>query len=90
MKVVEFTYTKANGDVSTRAVVETTKPTKFMSGLDISEMSPDNMLEFAKEYNELETKFAEARLALQTKYDIKHNYRQFDPERMTDVTSEFI
>lgn len=89
MKVLEFTYTKPTGDVSKRALVEVSKPSKFISGYDISEMDAETVLEFASEFNALEASFAEARLALQTKYDIKHNFRQFDPERMTETTHEF-
>ena len=89
MKVLEFTYTKANGDTSKRTVVEVAKPSKFIAGFDISEVDPEVMLELAAEYNALETQFAEARLALQVKYDIKHNFRQFDPDRMTNTTHEF-
>lgn len=90
MKVIEFTYTKPNGDVSKRAVVEISKPSKFVTGIDISELDYDSMLEFAKKFNELETKFAEARAALQNEFDLKHNFRLFDPDRMTEVTAEFI
>ena len=90
MKVLEFTYTKPNGEVTKRAVVETIKPNKYVCGFDISEMDSDTMVEFAKEYNALEAQFAEARLALQAQFDIKHNFRQFDPERMTEVTSDYI
>ena len=90
MKVVEFTYTNPDGDVSKRAVVESAKPSKFMSGIDISELDADTMLEFAAKFNAVETQIAELRQTLLNSFDLKHNFRLFDPERMTEVTAEFI
>lgn len=90
MKVLEFTYTKANGDTSNRVVVEVVKPSAHIAGYDISEMEPEVMVQFAKEYNELEDKIAAMRLALQSQYDLKHNFRMFAPANMTNTTYEFI
>ena len=90
MKVLEFTYTKANGDVSQRTIIEVGTPTKLLSGIDISELEAEDVVELADRYNKLQTQFAEARQAMYAEFDLKYNYRNFEPDRMTEITSEFI
>ena len=41
MKIKEFTYTKPNGDVSQRTVVELVSPTEHVEGIDVSELDMD-------------------------------------------------
>lgn len=90
MKLMEFTYTKADGTVSDRAVIETVSPTKNYAGLDVSNMPEAEFADFVQEYRELINSQYDAKMALIHKYDLTHNYRQFIPERMTDVTTEQI
>lgn len=90
MKLIEFDYTKPSGEVSKRVIIELAKPTKHISGYDISEMDADTMLQAGARLNEIQLRHAEEMAAFAKEFDIKNNYRMFDPERMTNITSEYI
>ena len=90
MKLVEFSYTKANGDTSQRAVLEVLQPSKHFEGIDVSEMDSDAFAEFISEYRAMKNAQHEATMALLAKHDLKHNYRRFLPEQMTVITTEHI
>ena len=90
MKLVEFSYTKANGDTSQRAVLEVLQPSKHFEGIDVSEMDSDAFAEFVSEYRNMKNAQHEATMALLQKHDLKHNYRRFLPEQMTVITTEHI
>lgn len=90
MKLVEFSYTKANGDTSQRAVLEVLQPSKHFEGIDVSEMDSDAFAEFISEYRAMRNAQHEATMALLAKHDLKHNYRRFLPEKMTVTTTEHI
>lgn len=85
MKLSEFTYTKANGDVSKRAVIVTNEPQKLMSGFDVTELDHDELEAFISAYREMKNRHAEEVQKLINEHDLKYNYRQFKPEAMTDV-----
>ena len=53
MKLMDFTYNKTNGEKSVRSVAVVNEPNKFIEGIDISELSNDELVEFAAEYNSL-------------------------------------
>jgi hypothetical protein len=89
MKIKEFTYTKPNGDVSQRTLVELVSPTEHVEGIDISELDMDTYAEFVKRLNELEQEISNRRIALYAEFDLTHNYRRFLPSRMTEVTTEY-
>lgn len=89
MKIKEFTYTKANGDVSQRTVVELVSPTEHIEGIDVSELDMDQYAEFVKRLRDLETQIYNQRMALYADFDLGNNYRRFIPARMTNVTTEF-
>jgi hypothetical protein len=89
MKIKEFTYTKPNGDVSQRTLVELVSPTEHVEGIDISELDMDTYAEFVKRLNELEQEISNRRIALYAEFDLTHNYRRFLPGRMTEVTTEY-
>mgnify|MGYP000391432308 FL=1 len=89
MKIKEFTYTKANGDVSKRTLVELVSPSDSFEGIDVSELDMDTYAEFIAEMSAVEKQIYEMRNELYAKYDLKHNYRKFIPQRMTDVTNDY-
>jgi hypothetical protein len=89
MKIKEFTYTKPNGEVSQRTVVELVTPTEHIEGIDVSELDMDSYAEFTKQLNELEKEIYNKRIELYSQFDLTHNYRRFVPSRMTNVTTEF-
>lgn len=90
MKLIQFTYTKTDGTQSDRAVIELQSPSKFMEGLDVTQMSDDEFADFAQAYRELKNAQHEATMALLAKHDLKHNYRRFIPDNMEAVTTENI
>ena len=89
MKIKEFTYTKPNGDVSQRTVIELVSPTEHIEGLDVSELSMDAYADFVQKLRELESNLYTQRMELYSQFDLTHNYRRFVPARMTNVTTEF-
>jgi hypothetical protein len=89
MKIKEFTYTKPNGDVSQRTLVELVSPTEHIEGIDVSELDLDSYAEFTQKLNELEKEIYNKRIELYNQFDLTHNYRRFVPSRMTNVTTEF-
>lgn len=90
MKLVEFTYTKTNGDISERAVVVTQEPSKLLSGIDVSELPEAEYATFITEMRELKNRQHQEIMELMSKHDLKHNFRQFTPEKMTNVQSEWV
>jgi hypothetical protein len=90
MKFMQFMYTKANGDTSERALVVTQEPTQLVAGIDVSELPEVEFEAFTREMRELKNRQHEELMQLVAKHDLKHNYRQFTPGKMTNVTTEFI
>ena len=90
MKIKEFTYTKPNGDVSQRALVELVSPTEHVEGIDVSELDSDQYAQFILQLKQLEDELYQRRMELYADFDLSHNYRRFVPARMTNVTTEFV
>ena len=90
MKLVEFKYTKTDGSVSSRAVIEVVQPTTYFEGIDVSLVPEDEFAAFTSEYRDLLEQQYNAKMSIMQKYDLKHNYRRFIPEKMTGVTSNHI
>jgi hypothetical protein len=89
MKIKEFTYTKPNGDVSQRTLIELVSPTSHIEGIDVSELDMDQYAEFVQRLRDLEAQTYNQRMQLYADFDLGNNYRRFVPERMTNVTTEF-
>jgi hypothetical protein len=90
MKIKEFTYTKPNGEVTQRTVIELVSPTEHIEGIDVSELSMDTYADFLQQLRDLESNLYTQRMALYAQFDLNHNYRRFVPGRMTNVTTEFV
>lgn len=90
MKLITFTYTKVNGDVSEREVVEVAQPSKLLAAIDVTEMDSGDFAEFALKYKDLLDRQKLERLELLCGFDLKNNYRQFKPELMTNVETEHV
>lgn len=90
MLVHTFTYTDSKGKNSERTVVMHVVPTKLYGGTDISELEPLEMALYVEALDKLKTAYALAVDRLQIDLDLKHRYRQFKPEQMTNVTTEDI
>lgn len=90
MKLLEFVYTKDTGKQSNRAVIELLQPTKFVEGIDVSELDQPEFAEFCKHFGELKRKQHEETLEMLAKFDLNHNYRRFDPNKMSDITVDYV
>jgi hypothetical protein len=90
MIIKQFTYTKASGEVSERVVLQLVSPAKNMSGIDISALSEEDQARFAGAWNALLDDYRAETDMLLDEYDLNHGYRQFDPAKMSNITSESI
>lgn len=90
MKIKEFTYTKPNGEVSRRTLVELVSPTEHFEGVDISELDADSFVEFTTKMQQLEAEIYAKRMALYAEFDLSKSYRRFTPSRMADITVEYV
>jgi hypothetical protein len=90
MKFVEFTYTKADGSTSKRAIIELVTPTKHVEGIDVTSLSEDDFASFTQAMSQLKTAQHNETMSLLDTYDLNHNYRKFNPEQMTDVTTDYV
>jgi hypothetical protein len=90
MKLVEFKYTKDNNEVSERAVIEVTVPNKFFEGWDITNLNYLDAALFINEMAVLKRSHFEQIADLLNKFDLKHSYRRFKPENMTNTKIEYV
>lgn len=90
MKLVEFQYTKQNGDTSNRAVLVTHEPQQNLGGIDITNLSTDDFALFIDEYRQVKNRQHEELLQLMQKHDLKHNFRQFIPAKMQIVETTWV
>ena len=90
MKFMQFMYTKSPGDQSERAVLVTQEPTQLLAGIDVSELPETEFEAFTREMRELKNRQHEEMMLLVAKHDLKHNYRQFTPSKMTNISIELI
>lgn len=90
MKLVEFQYIKQNGDVSQRAVVVTHEPQQNLGGIDVTQLDDDDFVAFIDEYREIKNRQHEELMQLMQKHDLKHNFRQFIPNKMQVVETTWV
>lgn len=90
MKLVEFMYTKQTGAQSQRAIIELQQPTKFVEGIDVSNMPEHEFAEFCREFAELKRKQHEETMLVLNQFDLRHNYRRFLPEQMQHITVDYV
>jgi hypothetical protein len=90
MNLLEFTYKKADGTVSKRAAIPLFGPTKFVEAIDVSQMPQDEFADFCREFSALKAVQHEETMAMLNQFDLKHNYRRFIPEQMSDVVVDYV
>ena len=90
MKFLEFTYTKADGTESSRAVIELVTPTQFVEGIDVTSLSESDFADFCREFSALKQDHHNQTMEKLAQYDLRHNYRRFIPEQMSDVTTDYV
>jgi len=84
MNFLEFTYTKADGTESKRAAIP------FVEAIDVSQMPEDEFAVFCREFSALKSSQHEQTMAILAQFDLKHNYRKFNPEQMSDITTDYV
>jgi hypothetical protein len=90
MKFIEFKYTKADGSVSDRAIIELVTPTKYVEGIDVTKMPEIEFATFTAAMSEMKRVHYEQTMELLADFDLKHNYRKFIPDNMTNVVTEYV
>ena len=89
MEFKDFTYIKANNTKSDRTLLVLSTPDTNYFGIDLSDMLTEDFAAFSEKYNALHREYKQAVSALMQEFDLTHNYRQFSPERMSDVTTYY-
>lgn len=87
MKTLTFTYTKADGSVSERTLLALVMPSDKIAGIDMTMMEPNDAANFARLARQLHDKYVMDLQALQMDFDVKHNYRQFKADGVSNLVS---
>lgn len=90
INVAMFTYAKDNGVRSERTVAVFHQPTKFLAGVDISELDEEAQGSYLAELSDLRQQHELALAALSLKHDLRSRYRQFAEEKITNLKTEHI
>jgi len=90
MNFIEFTYTKADGTKSKRAVIPLVNPSEFVEGIDVSSLSESDFADFCREFAALKNDHHTQVMEKLAQYDLRHNYRKFIPKNMSDVTTDYV
>lgn len=85
MKTLTFKYTKADGSTSYRTLLVMVSPNTMYEGMDISELEPVDMAEVEIEMDKAYKMYLNEINDIKEEFDIKHNYRRFDPKKMTEI-----
>ena len=88
MKTLSFKYTKADNTISNRVLVTMVTPSSMYEGIDISGLEPADMAFFEQDMNLAYADYISKITAIKKEYDVEHNYRRFDPKKMTEVVTE--
>jgi hypothetical protein len=90
MNFIEFTYTKTDGTKSKRAIIELVKPTNFVEGIDVTNLSESDFADFCREFGALKADQHNQTMEKLAQFDLKHNYRRFIPAQMSDITTDYV
>ena len=90
MNFLEFTYTKADGTKSKRAVIPLTNPSNHIEGIDVTSLSESDFADFCREFSALKSDHHNQVMEKLAQYDLRHNYRRFIPEQMSDITTDYV
>lgn len=88
--IKSFTYTNNRGVTTARVVYVTGKPSKFVSGVDLSELTEEEQGVYISEASRLYAEYMERVAELNTAHDLTNSYRQFDPDKMQNIKTETI
>lgn len=85
MNIITFDYTKADGSTSQRVLVPSAEPNKMFKGTDITSLSAEDQVAYIDAITAAKEEYLTAIANLNEVYDLKHNFRQFDPAKMTNI-----
>lgn len=88
--IYSFKYTDAKGKKSDRVLMAHTIPSTMYSGTDITELDEEMRGLYIAAVDQAKTQFAQEMMHLHEEFDLKHKFRQFKADSMTDVTEESI
>lgn len=90
MNILTFTYTKTDQSVSERVLVVSAEPNKMYKGTDISSLSQVDQAMYLDAVSSAKEVYLELIKHVNDKFDLNHNFRQFDPSKMTNIVREEI
>ena len=90
MNIITFNYTKANGKTSKRVLSPTVIPNTMYEGTDISELDDEDQVAYCQQLGKLRDEYLSKIAQLQDEFDLKNQYRRFDPSKMTEVIEEAV
>jgi hypothetical protein len=88
--IYSFKYTDAKGKKSDRVLLAHTVPATMYGGTDITELDEESRGLFIAAVEAAKDRYMLELDQLHIDFDLKHKYRQFKAESMTDVTTESI
>ena len=90
MNIITFDYTKKDESVSKRILAIMVSPNTMYEGVDITELETPEQALFLDEMNTAYAIYLQAVTEIKAEFDVVHNYRRFDPLKMTNVVREVV
>lgn len=90
LKIMEFVYTKNTGESKARAVLVMQEPQQFLEGIDLSDLPEDEFAEFVSVYSKAYDAWRLQSQTILNEFELKHNYRRFKPEGMSEATVQYV
>ena len=90
MQIASFQYTDAKNKVTERIAAIISEPTNLLVAIDVSDVSVEEIEQFAKKHNDLKDKYKQALLELQEEFDLTHNLRNFKTSGMANVETWYV
>lgn len=88
MRFLTFDYTDTHGNPSSRKAIELSPPQKHHFCIDVGELEDQESVFLQLDLEQAEKEAKEKRDAILAKYDVKKNYRYFNPNNMTNIVEE--
>ena len=85
VKFLSFNYIKEDGKETHREYVCISEPSDKLFGIDVSELGIEEQGIFYAKMQQLYDKLHADTLALMEEFDIKHKFRYFKPELMSNI-----
>lgn len=90
MKLLTFTYKKADGSTSQRKLLPTNEPAKLLAGVDLGSLSKAELSEYAAAYDAIKNNFDAKMAALASRYNLSQSFRQFKADGISNFQTEYI